>query len=96
MAARAASASWAAMASTMFSCSAFTRLQREELACAAGGEQGRGAVGLQPLQPVGIGLGGKAQLGVEVGQREGQQTRLQDLFEFLGGHGRSPEGVSDG
>jgi len=44
------------------------RLQRKELAGAAGGEQHRGAVGLQPFQALRVRARGEAQVGAEVGQ----------------------------
>jgi hypothetical protein len=44
------------------------RLERKELAHAAGGKQHAGTVGHQPLQARGVRLGRKAQLSVEIGQ----------------------------
>src|SRR6218665_2107060 len=52
----------------------------------------RGPVGLYPFQAFGVGLGGKTQFAVEVGQREREQAGLQHAFEFLRGHGQGAEG----
>src|SRR6218665_3751163 len=52
----------------------------------------RGPVGLEPFQAFGVGLGGKTQFAVEVGQREREQSGLQPAFEFLRGHGQGAEG----
>ena len=61
--------------------------QREELARAAGGEQGGGAVGSQPFQALGVGLGVEVALRVEIGHGEGEQSFRDDGLEFLGcGH----------
>ncbi|SPA41445.1 exported protein of unknown function [Cupriavidus taiwanensis] len=59
------------------------RRQREELAGAAGREQRGGAVGGQPFQARGVGLGREVALGVEVGDGEGQQAFGDDLLEFV-------------
>ncbi len=59
--------------------------EREELARAARGEQRGGAVGGQPLQALGVGPGVEVAVGVEVGQREGQQSGGHDLLEVLRG-----------
>ena len=74
----------------------FAGLQREELTRATCGKQCRSAVGLQPLQAIGIGLGSKAQFAVEVGQRKGQQAGLQYAFEVLWGHVQAPLGEKSG
>ena len=74
----------------------FAGLQREELTRATCGKQCRCAVGLQPLQAIGIGLGSKAQFAVEVGQRKGQQAGLQYAFEVLWGNAQALLGESTG
>lgn len=69
----------------------FVRRQREELAGAAGGEQGGGAVGREPFQAPGIRAGVEIALRVEVGHGEGEQAFRNDGLEFLRrGHGRYP------
>jgi hypothetical protein len=64
------------------------RLQGEEFARATRGEERRRAVRHQPFEARGIRLGRELELGVEIGQREGEQAALQDLLQFGGFHGR--------
>jgi hypothetical protein len=67
----------------------FLRLEGEEFAGAAGGEERCGAVGHQPLQAFRIGSRREPEVLVEVRQRERQEARRDDALEFLRrGHGR--------
>ncbi|MCY1179474.1 hypothetical protein D9M73_198780 [compost metagenome] len=61
----------------------FAGSQGEELTGAAGGEQGAGAVGGEPFQALDVAGAVEVALGVEVGDREGQQAAGEDGFQFL-------------
>ncbi|MNO43099.1 hypothetical protein D3C76_333120 [compost metagenome] len=57
--------------------------QGEELTGTAGGEQGTGAVGGQPFQAFDVAGAMEIALGIEIGDREGQQAAGEDGFQFL-------------
>ena len=65
----------------------FLGFEREELTRAARGEERGGAVGREPLQALGVAGGVEVAVGLEVGDREGEQSGGEDLLEFEGGHG---------
>ncbi|MCY1522580.1 hypothetical protein D9M68_574400 [compost metagenome] len=59
------------------------RCEGEEFTGSARGEERRGAVGSQPFQATGVGVGAKVAGSVEVGDGEGQQPGGEDGLEFL-------------
>ena len=64
----------------------FLGLQGEELTRTARGEERGGAVGREPPQALGVAGGVEVAVGLEVGDREGEQSGGEDLLEFEGGH----------
>ena len=65
----------------------FLRLEGEEFTRAPCGEERGRAVGREPLQSLGVARGVEVTVGLEVGDREGEQSGGEDLLEFEGGHG---------
>ncbi len=61
----------------------FAGRQREELTGTAGGEQRRRAVGCQPLQALDVTSAMEVALGIEIGNRERQQSGGEDGLQFL-------------
>ncbi len=57
--------------------------QRKELAGAAGSEECRCAIRRQPFQPLDVPGAVEVALRVEIGDRERQQARREDGFQFL-------------
>jgi hypothetical protein len=66
----------------------FLGFEGKELTRAARGEERGGAVRSQPLQALGVARGVEIAVGLEVGDREGEQSGGEDLLEFEGGHGK--------